>query len=71
MSRSERVFVALLVAVLITVSYVNGTSMVDDYAPFNDSGAGFGWPAIVLFIVTLLVSLRLVKRFSDFVRRYK
>lgn len=71
MSRSERVFAALMVAVLITVSYVNGNSMVDDYAPFDDSGAGFGLPAVIIFTVSLLVSLRLTKKFSDYVKRYK
>jgi len=62
---------ALMMSVLVTTSYVHGISMVDDYAPMDDSGAGFGWPAVVLFVVSLLVSLRLVKRFNDFIRRYK
>lgn len=62
---------ALMVAVLVTVSYVNGTSMVDDYAPFDDNGAGFGWSAVILFAASLLVSLRLTKKFSDYIKRYK
>ena len=71
MKRAERIFLSFLIATLIMLSYVHGIGGAEDVPQTDIHGSGFNTTAMVLFVVSLLVSLRLTKKYSVFIKRYR
>ena len=71
MKRAERIFLSFLVATLIMLSYVHGIGGAEDVPQADVQGSGFNTAAVVLFVASLLVSLRLTKKFSTWSKQYK
>jgi hypothetical protein len=53
------------------LSYVHGIGGAEDVPQVDVQGSGFNTTAVVLFVASLLVSLRLTKKYSVLIKRYR